>query len=54
MFDACFGVDVAMKKLRPNAKYTLSNTTFIEWEDELPPPSWEEINEQINKDKENN
>ncbi len=45
-----FGVDIAIKKIRPGAKFTLSNTSFTEWEHELPPPTWEEVMEQLNKD----
>jgi len=47
-----FGVDVAIKKIRPGAKFTLNNTTIIEWEHELPPPTWDEVMEQLNKDLE--
>jgi hypothetical protein len=46
-----FGVDVAIKKLRPGAKFVLSNMTFTEWNHELPPPTWDEINEVIEEDK---
>lgn len=46
-----FGVDVAIKKLRPGAKFVLSNMTFLEWNHELPPPTWDEINEVIEEDK---
>jgi hypothetical protein len=48
-----FGIDVAIKKLRPNAKFVISNRDFIQWEDELPPPTWEEIENQISLDKTN-
>ena len=49
-----WGVDVAIKKLRPFARFEITNTTFTKWEDPTgsQPPTWEEINEQINKDKE--
>jgi hypothetical protein len=43
-----------MKKIRPFAKFRLENRTFTKWEDPTgsQPPTWEEINKQINKDKE--
>jgi hypothetical protein len=44
------GIDVSIKKLRPDAKFTLSGTIFSEWEHELPPPTWDEVMEQLNKD----
>lgn len=49
-----FGVDVAIKKLRPGAEFALYNTTFTMWEcpNGSEPPSWDEINEQIQKDME--
>jgi len=47
-----FGVDVAIKKLRPGAKFVLSNTQFLDWNHELPAPTWDEVMEQLNKDLE--
>lgn len=49
-----FGFDVAMNKLRPFAKYDYSGGVFNRWEDPTGsiPPTIDEINEQINKDKE--
>lgn len=49
-----YGVDVALRKLRPFAKFELTNTEFTKWDDPTGanPPTWEEINEQIKKDKE--
>lgn len=48
-----FGVDVAIKKLRPNAKFGLHNQHFIIWDcpDNSEPPTWDEIKEQIELDK---
>ena len=48
-----WGVDVALKKLRPFAKFELTNREFTKWDDPTGqmPPTWEEINEQIEKDK---
>ena len=47
-----FGVDVAIKKLRPGAEFALYNTTFTMWDcpNGSGPPTWDEINEQIQKD----
>jgi hypothetical protein len=47
-----FGVDVAIKKLRPGAEFALYNTTFTQWDcpNGTEPPTWDEINEQIQKD----
>ena len=47
-----FGVDVAIKKLRPGAEFALYNTTFTLWDcpNNSQPPTWDEINEQIQKD----
>jgi hypothetical protein len=28
-----WGVDVAVKKLRPHAKFEITNTTFTKWDD---------------------
>jgi len=52
-FDLLWGVDVAIKKLRPGASFGLNNMIFSEWQDPngLEPPSWEEIKEQIAKDE---
>jgi hypothetical protein len=52
-FELIFGVDVAVKKLRPGAHFQLNNTTFDIWNDPdgRDPPTWEEILTQINQDK---
>ena len=44
-----YGVDIAIKKLRPNAKFGLHNQHFISWDcpDNSEPPTWDEIEEQI-------
>lgn len=48
------GVDTAIQTLRPGARWDLSNTTFVGWEDDegREPPTWEEINEEIKKETE--
>jgi hypothetical protein len=52
-YELLWGVDISIKKLRPNAEFGLSNMTFTEWfdPDGLGPPSWDEIQEQIDKDQ---
>lgn len=44
------GVNSIIKKLRPGAKFLLSGTHITQWDHELPPPTWEEVMEQLNKD----
>jgi hypothetical protein len=48
-----YGVDIALSKLRPNAKYTLYNKEVLAWEDPagLPFPEWSEIMAIIEEDK---
>lgn len=46
------GIETTIKKLRPECKFTLFGTNIIDWEHELPPPTWEEVMEQFNKDLE--
>ena len=43
------GVDTAIQTLRPGARWDLSNTTFVGWEDDegREPPTWEEIQEEV-------
>lgn len=52
-FDLMFGVDVAIKKLRPHAQFSLYGTQFHDWVDPTgaEPPSWEEVMEQMAKDE---
>lgn len=46
------GVDSAIDFLRPGATYTLRNNTIFDWvcPNGTNPPTWEEIEEQIQKD----
>tara|TARA_B100000424_G_C22928668_1_gene494035 strand:+ start:192 stop:542 length:351 start_codon:yes stop_codon:yes gene_type:complete len=46
------GIDTAIKILRPNAKYELYNTEFINWEcpDGSEPPSWDEVVTEIKRE----
>jgi len=46
------GVHTAINLLRPQAEYALSNTEFIIWKDPRPAPSFEEIQDTINKIRE--
>lgn len=48
------GVDTAIKYLRPDAKWDLYNRTFTRWEcpDGSQPPTWEEVEAQVQKDVE--
>jgi len=52
-YELLWGVDVAIKKLRPGASFTLMGTTFTEWKDPAgtEPPTWEEVLEQLEKDQ---
>jgi len=52
-YELIWGVDVAIKKLRPNANFQLEGTTFTQWDDPsgLSAPSWEEVMEQIQADQ---
>lgn len=45
------GIDTAMHLLRPGAKWEISNTMFTRWEDSRPCPTWEEVQETIEKIK---
>lgn len=51
--DLIWGVDVAIKKLRPQANFQLEGTTFSIWNDPsgLPAPTWDEVTAQIEKDR---
>ena len=52
-FELLWGVDVAIKKLRPNANFQLEGTRFTIWEDPngTEPPTWDEVMEQIQQDQ---
>ena len=47
-----YGVNVAMHLLRPGAKWEISNRTITRWDDPRPCPTWEEIDETMEKLKE--
>lgn len=46
-----YGIDTAMHLLRPGAKWEISNTMFTRWEDPRPCPTWEEVQETMEKIK---
>jgi hypothetical protein len=46
-----YGIDTAMELLRPKAKWEISNSQFTRWEDERPCPTWEEVQETMEKIK---
>lgn len=48
-----YGVDVAIKKLRPGANFQLEGTRFSYWDDPtgLEAPQWDEIKSQIDEDR---
>lgn len=52
-YELLWGVDIAVKKLRPGASFGLNNSNFTDWYDPsgAEPPSWEEVMEQLKKDQ---
>ena len=46
-----YGINTAMELLRPGAKWEISNTMFTRWEDPRPCPTWEEVQETMDKIK---
>ena len=42
-------VDVAIKLLRPKAKFELYNRIFTKWDHPQDPPNWDEIEDMMNK-----
>jgi len=46
-----YGIDTAMHLLRPGAKWEISNTYFSRWEDSRPCPTWQEVQETMEKIK---
>ena len=52
-FELLFGVDVAIKKLRPGANFQLEGTRFTEWTcpNNTEPPTWEEVLAQLSADQ---
>ena len=53
-FELMYGVDVAIKKLRPSARFELSGINFTKWDDPIcnsHPPLWEEVMAQLEADQ---
>jgi len=52
-FELLFGVDVAVKKLRPGANFQLEGTHFTQWScpNNSQPPTWEEVMAQVESDR---
>jgi hypothetical protein len=53
-YELLWGVDVAIKKLRPNANFQLEGTRFTQWtcSDGSQAPTWEEVMAQLRADEE--
>jgi hypothetical protein len=53
-YELLWGVDVAIKKLRPGANFQLEGTNFSVWScpNNSNPPSWEEVMAQLQADEE--
>ena len=53
-FEMLWGVDVAIKKLRPGANFQLEGTRFTQWScpNNSQPPSWDEVMAQLTADEE--
>ena len=52
-YELLFGVDVALKKLRPHANFQLEGTQFTQWScpNNSQPPEWSEVMAQLELDK---
>jgi hypothetical protein len=52
-YELLFGVDVAVKKLRPGANFQLEGTRFTQWScpNNTEPPMWEEVMAQLSADQ---
>ena len=46
-----FGINTAMELLRPGAKWEISNRIITRWDDPRPCPTWEEIDDTMEKIK---
>jgi hypothetical protein len=46
-----FGIDTAMHLLRPGAKWEISNREFTRWDDPRPCPTWQEVQDTMEKIK---
>ena len=52
-YELLFGVDVAVKRLRPHANFQLEGTRFTQWScpNNSQPPTWDEVVAQLELDK---
>lgn len=52
-YELLFGVDVALKKLRPHANFQLEGTQFTQWScpNNSQPPEWSEVMAQLEADQ---
>jgi hypothetical protein len=52
-YELVWGVDVAIKKLRPDASFQLEGTTFTNWmcPNNTNPPTWDEVMSQLQADQ---
>jgi len=52
-FELLYGVDVAVKKLRPGANFQLEGTRFTQWvcPNGSEAPEWEEVMQQLLADQ---
>ena len=53
-YELLWGVDVAIKKLRPGANFQLEGTNFTQWNDPSgsEAPTWDEVMAQLRADEE--
>jgi len=52
-YELLYGVDVAIKKLRPGANFQLEGARFTGWTcpNNSQPPTWEEVMSQLQADQ---
>ena len=52
-YELLFGIDVAVKKLRPGANFQLEGTRFTIWvcPNNTEPPAWAEVMDQLEMDQ---
>ena len=52
-YELLFGVDVAIKNLRPGANFQLEGTRFTQWNcpNGSSAPSWDEVMQQLKEDE---
>lgn len=52
-YELLWGVDVAIKKLRPNARFEIQGSIITKYEsdDGLPQPEWHEIHDLMEEDR---